>query len=242
MIQAFTEGNGDSWEAIERYVGQHNSGRLLSRAIDLQLPIGVLGEAVPQKLANHNRCAIPRKVVDMSALWAGPLCAGLLAQSGAQVLRIESKGRPDPTRFSSPALYRRINAEKTVAELDLRLPEHRSELIAEIKKADVLVTSARPAALRRLGLDPQAFPGLRWVAITAHGFIGDGAVRVGFGDDCAISGGLIEGSLKDPLFGGDALADPLAGLEAARSVLAGEENLIDIAMSRVAAAYAGLVR
>ena len=102
----------------------------------------------------------------------------------------------------------------------------------------MLVTSARPAALARLGLDPAHFPHLTWAAITAHGFAGPGALRVGFGDDCAVAGGLLRWQDGEPRFLGDALADPLTGLEAARAVLAGQRGLIDLAMARVAAAYA----
>ncbi len=103
---------------------------------------------------------------------------------------------------------------------------------------DVLVTSARTPALARLGLEPSRFAGLTWVAVTAHGFTGPGAARVGFGDDCAAAGGLLDRVGDEPRFAGDALADPLTGLEAALAVLAGQRGLIDMAMARVAASYA----
>ena len=77
------------------------------------------------------------------------------------------------------------------------------------------------------------------MAITAHGFTGPGALRVGFGDDCAAAGGLVDWQGDEPRFRGDALADPLTGLEAALAVLAGRTGLIDMAMARIAAAYAG---
>ena len=81
-------------------------------------------------------------------------------------------------------------------------------------------------------------PHLAWVTITAHGFTGEGAGRVGFGDDCAVAGGLVRWEAGKPRFLGDALADPLTGLDAATRVLAGERGLIDMAMARVAAAWA----
>ena len=79
------------------------------------------------------------------------------------------------------------------------------------------------------------------MAITAHGFAGPGATRVGFGDDCAAAGGLVRWEDGAPRFLGDALADPLTGLEAALAVLAGQRGLVDMAMARVAAHYAGLL-
>jgi crotonobetainyl-CoA:carnitine CoA-transferase CaiB-like acyl-CoA transferase len=180
-------------------------------------------------------------VIDLSALWAGPLCAGLLAQAGSEVVRIESLGRPDPTPDASPRLDAFLNGDKARLPLDLRSEAGRTRLRAEIDQADVLVTSARPAALAQLGLTPQRLSHLTWVAITAHGFTGAAADRVGFGDDCAAAGGLLDQELGEPRFLGDALADPLTGLEAALAVLAGQRGLIDMAMARVAAAYAAML-
>ena len=79
-----------------------------------------------------------------------------------------------------------------------------------------------------------------WIAITAHGWHTD---RVGFGDDCAVAGGLLG---EGPCFLGDALADPLTGLEAALAALdhqaRGERGLIDQPLARVAASYAARFR
>ncbi len=240
LIPALTGGAGDDWAAVERWARGRGCEAVRRAAIELQLPLAVVGEAAPQALVPvDGSWSVPRKVVDLSALWAGPLCAGLLAQAGARVVRIVSTGRPDPTPQSSPRLDARINAGKDLRELDLRTPAGRAALLAELADADVLITSARPAALARLGLEPQRLPHLTWAAITAHGFAGPGAIRVGFGDDCAAAGGLVDWHGDEPRFRGDALADPLTGLEAALAVLAGGTGLIDIAMARVAAAYAG---
>jgi crotonobetainyl-CoA:carnitine CoA-transferase CaiB-like acyl-CoA transferase len=221
---------------------QSSATEFRDRAIELQIPVAAAGESSPLPLAALGGVAVPRKVIDLSALWAGPLCAGLLARAGAEVLRIESIGRPDPTPQASPRLDSFLNGGKTCLSLDLRSAAGRARLLAEIEQAEVLVTSARPAALARLGLEPGRFPHLTWVAITAHGFVGPGAARVGFGDDCAAAGGLLRWELGEPRFLGDALADPLTGLEAALAVLAGRRGLIDMAMARVAAAYAALTR
>lgn len=238
LIPALTGRDGDPWDAVAAAAGESAAADFRDRAAELQLPVAVVGESPPQVLAAPGGNAVPRRVVDLSALWAGPLCAGLLARAGAEVLRIESVGRPDPTPAGSPLLDARINAGKARLALDLRRPDGRDRLLAELANADVLVTSARPAALARLGLEPAAFPHLTWVAITAHGFAGAGSARVGFGDDCAAAGGLVRWEQGEPRFLGDALADPLTGLEAALAVLAGQRGLIDMAMARVAAAYA----
>ena len=238
LIPALTGREGDPWDAVATAAGESAAPDFRHRAAELQLPVAVVGESAPQALAPPGGSTVPRRVVDLSALWAGPLCAGLLARAGAEVLRIESAGRPDPTPAGSPLLDVRINAGKARLALDLRRPDGRARLRTELEQADVLVTSARPAALARLGLEPATFPHLTWVAITAHGFSGSGAARVGFGDDCAAAGGLVRWEQGEPRFMGDALADPLTGLEAALAVLAGQRGLIDMGMARVAAAYA----
>ena len=238
-VPALCGHEGEPWAALAELAKEIGAASFRDRAAELQLPVAVLGEAAPQALPTPDLLRVPRRVVDLSALLAGPLCAGLLARAGAEVVRIESIGRPDPTPQTSPLLDARINASKSRVALDLREAEGRAALRKLIEEADVLVTSARPAALARLGLVPADWPDLTWVAITAHGFAGPGAQRVGFGDDCAVAGGLVRWERGEPRFLGDAIADPLTGLEAARAVFSGQCGLIDMAMARVAAAYAG---
>ncbi len=240
VIPALTGRSGEPWACVEAEASKGSAETLRDRAVELQLPVALVGESPSQPLAAIG-CKAPGKVVDLSALWAGPLCAGLLVRAGAEVLRIESLGRPDPTPVSSPRLDAMINSGKARLPLDLRTDAGRARLLAEVASADVLVTSARAAALDRLGLAPEAYPHLTWVAITAHGFAGHGAARVGFGDDCAAAGGLVRWQGREPRFFGDAIADPLTGLEAARAVLSGQGGLIDMAMARVARAYADAI-
>lgn len=247
VVSALTGSDAPQWEAVAAAVGRETAVQFRDRAIELQLPVAVLSEAPVATLPPAITGPVPRRVVDMSALWAGPLCAGLLARAGAEVLRIESLRRPDPTSHASPKLDRQINGGKRRLALDLSNAADRAKLLDEIRSSNVLVTSARPAALKRLELEPDQLltecPGLIWVAITAHGSVGEGAARVGFGDDCAVAGGLVRWEDEQPRFCGDALADPLTGLEGALAVLrhmaTGRCGLIDMAMAQVAAGYAG---
>lgn len=234
LLPALCEGGAD---LVAHAAGQRAMA-LRDRAIELQLPVALPAESAPLVLDDPVIARVPALVVDLSALWAGPLCAALLAQAGARVVRVESLGRPDPTAQGSPRLDAMLNGGKERLPLDLRTEAGRAGLHSLLARADVLVTSARPAALARLGLEPMQFPHLTWAAITAHGFTGAGALRVGFGDDCAVAGGLLRWERTQPRFLGDALADPLTGLEAARAVLAGRRGVIDMAMGRVAASYA----
>ena len=180
--------------------------------------------------------------LDLSALWAGPYCGGLLAEAGHRVIKIESPDRPDPTAHHTPGLDVRINGRKERLSLALNGPE----LLSMIDGARVMITSARPHALARLGLDEERVfarnPNLLWIAITAHGWRGDAAMRVGFGDDCAAAGSLLRWEDDRPLFIGDALADPLTGIMAATLAMEALEGqkagLLDIALARTAATFA----
>ena len=243
LVAALSQREGPPWSALAAAAHEQGAVEFVARAIELQMPVARVGEAQPVALAAACRSP-PRafRVLDLSALWAGPLCAGLLARAGADVVRVENVVRPDPTPEISPQLDAWLNGAKRRVTLDLASAEGREHLLEEIARCDVLVTSARPAALVRLGLGPELLtnhPGLVWAAVTAHGWKAD---RVGFGDDCASAGGLVRWEADEPNFIGDALADPLTGLEGALAVLArlanGQGGRIDLAMAQIAATYA----
>lgn len=245
----------DPWAAISIHVGGLACADLVERAALLGLPAAAVGEALPSSLAAPRRTMAPGgrrpdrpvRVVDLSALWAGPMCGAILAAMGAEVTRIDSVRRPDPTSGSIPEFFRRLNGAKRPLPLDLSAPEGRDRLWDEILAADVLITGFRPRALPGLGLDVDrifaANPGLVWVAITGHGWTGAGAERVAFGDDAAAAGGLARWTADgEPRFMGDALADPVTGLAAAigalESLSEGGGRLVDAALAKCAAGAA----
>jgi crotonobetainyl-CoA:carnitine CoA-transferase CaiB-like acyl-CoA transferase len=185
-------------------------------------------------------------VLDLSSLWAGPLCAQLLGLAGARVVKLESASRPDGARGGPAALFDLLHAGKASAVLDLATPDGRERLRRLAARADVVVESARPRALRQLGVDAEALvaetPGLVWVSLTGYGRRGPGANWVAYGDDAAVAAGLAQATGEPeatPLFCGDAIADPLAGIHAAVSALAalrsGEAVLLDLSLRDVAA-------
>jgi CoA-transferase family III len=169
----------------------------------------------------------PLRVVDLSALWAGPLAARLLHLTGATVTKVESRTRPDAMRDGDPAFFDRLNNGKTHRALDLRDRSERDALIALICRSDVVIEAARLRALRQLGIDADALvdevPSLVWATITGHGVAGEAANWVGFGDDTGVAGGL-SAALRDATgktgFVGDAIGDPLTGIDAARRIIA----------------------
>lgn len=247
----------EPWDAIVTIAPGRTVTELVERAILLGMPVSKLGEAsaavdvaARDTVRQHSgerlhvsASAMDRlKVIDLSALWAGPLCGGLLAQVGMAVTKIECSSRPDPTKVSTPLHDQRLNGSKRRVTMDLKSPT----LLDAIAAADILITSARPHALARLGLAPDEVfarnPGLIWIAITAYGFEGQNAMRVGFGDDAAAAGGLVAWESGEPRFLGDAIADPLAGLRAAHQafvrVANGKPGLIDVALAPTAAYFA----
>ncbi|HZZ90431.1 MAG TPA: CoA transferase, partial [Caulobacteraceae bacterium] len=247
----------DHWAAIHRCARERTSEDLIADAILLGLPAGRVGEVradanSPPRLRLGDgapRRSRPLRIVDLSALWAGPMCGAILAAMGAEVLKIESAGRPDPTRATMPEFFRRLNGAKQELVLDFTDPRGRSRLRQVFAAADIVITSARPRAFAALELDPDAIfavnPDLVWVAITGYGWIGAAAERVAFGDDAAAAGGLVRWTPDgEPRFLGDALADPVTGLTAAIGALeglaAGGGVLVDVAMARCAAVAASI--
>ncbi|MEO7428383.1 MAG: CoA transferase [Acidimicrobiales bacterium] len=186
-------------------------------------------------------------VLDLSSLWAGPLCGSLLAAAGATVIKVESASRPDGARRGPSAFFDLLNAGKQSVALDLRTAEGVTQLHRLLAAADVVIEASRPRALEQLGVDAmQVLASGRtrvWASITGHGRNGVGRDRVAFGDDAAVAGGLVCWAGERPLFCADAVADPLTGLVAAAGIIdalaAGGQWLLDLSMAEVATFFAG---
>lgn len=180
--------------------------------------------------------------MDLTSLWAGPLCAHLLALTGARVVKVESTRRPDGGRGGPPAFYDLLHAGHESVALDFEDAGGRRRLRALVDAADVVLESSRPRALLQLGVDAQEHVagGVVWTSITAYGRTGPWAHRVGFGDDVAVAGGLVATDGGRPVPCGDALADPLAGVHAAvataAALLDDAGHLVDVSMRDVVAA------
>ena len=106
LVPALTGLSGAAWDDLEATVQVTAADEFVARGAELHMPIAMLGEAAPLGLASRTGSATNLRVVDLSVLWAGPFCAGLLAQAGAEVIRIENRGRPDPTPTAWPGLNR----------------------------------------------------------------------------------------------------------------------------------------
>ena len=220
------------FEAIAARIARSTAAELLSRGRSMGLAIACEHEvlACPRDACIElvTGCAgiaparhSPR-VVDLSALWAGPLAAHLLWLSGAEVVKVESRTRPDAMREGNNTFYALLNQGKASVALDFTQPNDRQALLSLIGASDIVIEAARPRALAQLGIDAAQIvhttPGLVWITITGHGATGEAAGWVGFGDDCAVSGGLsaaLRAATGRTGFVGDAIADPLTGMSAA---------------------------
>jgi hypothetical protein len=257
-----TDKPADPWAALTAAAADRDAAEFVARARLLDLPAAVLGEvaAAPPRFVPSGHRAVRAVsellVVDLSSMWAGPLCGHLLAAAGATVVKVEGRNRVDGTRRGHPAFFDWMNSSKLSYAIDFGDDELRPLL----EVADAVIEGSRPAALARRGLGPELVrgrPGRVWLRVTGYGVDGERANRVAFGDDAAVAGGLVGAadarSAKDsadarskrassPVFVGDAIADPLTGLEATRAVLdalrRGGGETVEIALAEVAASYA----
>jgi crotonobetainyl-CoA:carnitine CoA-transferase CaiB-like acyl-CoA transferase len=185
-------------------------------------------------------------VVDLSSLWAGPLCSHLLQRAGAEVIKVESERRPDGARNGPAEFFDLLNAGKRCVAIDPTTPAGRERLLALLRRADIVIEASRPRALRQLGIDAEALlhdnPRLTWLSITGYGREEPQAQWVAFGDDAGIAAGLsslMHESSGERMFCGDAIADPLTGLHAALAAwsgwLGGGGRLLSVALAEVVA-------
>ena len=240
-------------KALAQQVELSTTKSLLSRGRLMGLPVAAVHgppRAEPWFMLRHpsappnpDRSRKQPLVVDLSSLWAGPLCAHLLAACGARVIKVESSHRPDSTRTAAPAFFHRLNHNKQTLTLDFRAPGELRRLQQLLAEADVVIEASRPRALAQLGIDAAALlkarPGKLWLGITAYGRQPPNGDWVGFGDDVAIAAGAVRATSSGPAFYGDAVADPLTGLHGALAALYHWQNglggLLDISLYGVTA-------
>ncbi|MDQ2650972.1 MAG: CoA transferase, partial [Actinomycetota bacterium] len=246
----------DRWHAVAAAVRDRDRADLVVAGVELGLAVGAVDRSAADVASDgvvvmSSGDGLPRSidgalVVDLSSLWAGPLCGSILAMAGADVVKVESAQRPDGARRGPPGFFDLMNGAKRSVTVDLSSDGGRRALADLIARADVVIEASRPRALAQLGIDAEAVLAGRtttWVSITGHGRSGDAALRIGFGDDAAASGGLVVWDEAGPCFCADAIADPITGLVAAVATLESlarpGAELLDVALSRVAATMAG---
>jgi alpha-methylacyl-CoA racemase len=208
------------------------------------------------------------RVLDLSRLLPGGFCSLLLADFGADVIKVEDTGMGDYLRWAPPgyagadpsaggAMFLALNRNKRSVRIDLKTEAGRDVFLALVRGADVLLESFRPGVLDRLGVGWERLraenPRLVYCAITGYGQ--DGPYRERAGHDTnylALAGllGLTGSPGGPPVQAAGQIADVGGGaMYAAFGILAalrerdrsGEGQLVDVSMTDGALSWLAMV-
>jgi crotonobetainyl-CoA:carnitine CoA-transferase CaiB-like acyl-CoA transferase len=172
------------------------------------------------------------RIVDFSRVLAGPYATMLLADLGADVVKIERPGAGDDTRAWGPpwvgeqsTYFAGVNRNKRSVAIDLTTVDGRAAALELARTADVVVQNLRPGAMARLGLGPDDVAALnpRAVYCSVSGFgSGAGAGLPGYDLLAQAVGGLmsVTGTPEEPQKAGVAVVDVITGLHASVGILA----------------------
>ncbi len=168
-------------------------------------------------------------VLEFANYVAGPYAGMMLADLGAEVIKIESPGGGDPFRGWGAADYSAtfgsVNRNKKSIILDLKSQDGRAAALALASRADVVIENYRAGTMARLGLDydslKQVNPRLVYLSITGFGSTGPYADRAGYDTVGQAMSGLLSvlTNLSHPEPMGISLSDHLTGMMAAYGVL-----------------------
>ncbi|XAH25264.1 CaiB/BaiF CoA-transferase family protein [Xylophilus sp. GW821-FHT01B05] len=174
------------------------------------------------------------RVLDLSRVLAGPWSAMVLADLGAEVIKVEIPGRGDDTRdwglrvgSTETAYFNSVNRNKRSITVDLQTAEGQEIVRALVKKSDVVIQNFKYGGLDRMGLGyaqlSKEQPGLIFCSITGYDSTGPEATRPGY--DLVVQGetGLMAmngEATQPPLKFGVAAVDLFTGMYAAQAMLA----------------------
>jgi alpha-methylacyl-CoA racemase len=200
------------------------------------------------------------RVLDLSRLLPGGYCSLLLADYGADVLKVEDTGLGDYIRWAPPqhpgvepsaasALFLALNRGKRSIRLNLKVSDGRDVLLRLVREHDVLLESFRPGVLDRLGVGYERLreenPRLVYCAITGYGQEGPDRDRPGHDMNYLARGGLLglSGTAGGPPdLGGGALMAAFGILAALHErERSGEGQLVDVSMTRGAQSWLAMV-
>ncbi len=192
------------------------------------------------------------RVLDLSRLLPGPFCSMLLADFGADVIKIEDPSVGDYIRWWAPLVGKYsgyhvvLNRNKRSLTLNLKHPEGKELFKKLVKKADVVLESFRPGVMERLGFGYEVLkrenPRIIYCAITGYGQSGERALRAGHDINYLSISGVLSycGKEKEPVLPGVQIGDlgggALIGAFAIAMALyqrekTGEGDFIDVSMT-----------
>ena len=171
-------------------------------------------------------------VLDLTRVLAGPYCTMMLADFGANVIKIEVPGKGDDTRAFGPLkngasmYYANVNRNKKGVTLNLKSPEGKKLVLEMVKKADVVGENYRPGVMDKLGVGYDVLKEVNdqiiYGAVSGFGCYGPYSQRPGYDIIAQSSGGLmsITGEAGGhPLRVGNAMGDVLGGMNLTIGIL-----------------------
>ena len=193
------------------------------------------------------------KVIELAHIMAGPMCGQLLADMGADVIKVEKAPGGDDTRRMIPpevdgesAAFMILNRNKRGTAINLKSTAGKEVVRRLLSDADVVIENYRVGTMERLGLGYESLrqlnPGLIYCQITGFGRTGPYADRAGFDLIAQGMSGLMsvtgEGANRPPIKAGVPVGDISAGMLAAMGILAayihrlktGEGQLVDTSL------------
>lgn len=176
-------------------------------------------------------------VLDLTRVLAGPFCTMMLADMGANVIKIEEAGKGADERQMGPffngesAYYMNLNRNKKGVTLNLKSPKGKEIFKELVKKADVVVENYRPGTMAKLGLGydtlKEVNPGIIYAAVSGFGQYGPYAKRPGYDIISQAMSGLMSTTGwpgGHPTRSGTAMGDVLGGLSVTIGILAAIQN------------------
>lgn len=173
------------------------------------------------------------KVLDLTRVLAGPFCTMILADMGADVIKIERADSGDDTRSMGPflngesAYYMNLNRNKRGMTLNLKDPQGKELFLEMVKKADIVTENFRPGTMENLGIGYETLkeinPRIIYAAISGFGHTGPYKMRPGYDIIAQAMSGLMSTTGwpgGEPTRTGTAMGDVLAGLSCAIGILA----------------------
>jgi crotonobetainyl-CoA:carnitine CoA-transferase CaiB-like acyl-CoA transferase len=192
------------------------------------------------------------RILDLSQYIPGPFASLMLADMGAEVIKVEPPGG-DPMQHLGPRdqsggalFYETLNAGKLVLRLDLKSADGRARLLELVSASDVLIEGFRPGVMGRLGVGYEQLkgvnPGLVYCAVSGYGAVGSGALKAGHDANYLAEAGVLDrNGIERPVYFDPPVADVSGSLFAALAILGalngrhrtGKGCAIDLALADV---------
>ena len=251
----------DTWGRFEELARKDDDPESVARRAQVwRLPVTPYREnptpLPPNDLGRCTSTVEPRtlRIIDLTSMWAGPLCTELLARAGASVVKIEPSSRPDGLRRGdgdegpgNAPMFVELNRSKEIADIDLRHCSEGGEFHQLVRSADVVITSLSPRANNNLGITCDELrsinPDIALLSITAFASNSPETDWVAYGTGVHATSGLGWRS-GQPLTPAFSYLDPIAGLEACAVALGqamrDAPQFCRVSLDRSAHAFRGL--